>query len=138
MLQKITSMMLIVFINLVGISYAFGANGNSNAEKDARTAAKVKEAVARLGTGEAAQVKVKLKDNRKVEGYVGEIKQDSFTVVNSKTGETTEVTYAAVKKAKGNNFSTGAKIAIGVGIALAILAIVFLAAKKPCDNGGCF
>ena len=95
MLQKITSMMLIVFINLVGISYAFGANGNSNAEKDARTAAKVKESVARLGTGEAAQVKVKLKDNRKVEGYVGEIKQDSFTVVNSKTGETTEVAYSA-------------------------------------------
>lgn len=135
MLQKIISLMLIIaFVNLISVSHVLAAND----KKDAKTTAKVKDNIARLGTGGMARVKIELKDNRKIEGYVAEAGQDSFTVKNSETGQTTEVAYSQVKKARGNNLSTGAKIAIGVGVAIAVLAIVFLAAKKPCDDGGCF
>lgn len=138
MLRKIISMLLIVFVNLAGISHAFAGTANTNVEKELRTTAKVKESIAQFGTGEAARVKIKLKDNQKFEGYVSEINQDFFTVKSSATGETTEIPYSQVKKAKGNNLSTGAKIAIGVGVVLAVAAVILLTTKKTCANGSCF
>lgn len=39
-------------------------------------------------------------------------------IVDDKTGGTTAVPYPQVKKVKGNNLSTGAKIVIGVGIVI--------------------
>ena len=136
MLQKIVSTILIIaVINLIGISHTFGAS--KNPESEALRTAKVKENIVRLGTGEKVRVKIKLNDNRKIEGSVIEATEESFTVKNLKTGETTEIAYGQVKKAKGNNLSTGAKIAIGVGILIAVAAIVFLTAKKPCENAVC-
>jgi hypothetical protein len=37
----------------------------------------------------------------------------------------TQVAYPQVKSVKGNNLSTGAKIAIGVGIAAAVIVLIF-------------
>ena len=128
MFRKFISIALIIaVVNLLGVVSAFAG---SNSEKEIRLAGKVKENIGKLGTGEQAKVKLTLKDKSKIEGYVSRAGEDSFTVVNSKTGQTTEVEYSQVKKAKGNNLSTGAKIAIGVGIGLAILVIAVLANRK--------
>jgi len=126
MFRKIISIALIIaLVNLVGIVSVFA---KSNTEKELRLAIKVKENIEKLGTGESARVKITLKDKSKIEGYVSEIRENSFTVMEN--GQTTEVEYSQVKKAKGNNLSTGAKIAIGVGIGLAILVIAVLANRK--------
>jgi hypothetical protein len=92
--------------------------------EEAKLTAKVKREIARLGIGEEAHIELKLRDNTKLKGYVSEITEEHFTVTNTKTGMATVVTYPEVKKVKGNNLSTGAKIAIGVGIAFLLLVII--------------
>ena len=59
-------------------------------------------------------------------GYVSEIKEASFVVKDSKTGNNTSVAYSDVKQVHGKHLSTGAKIAIGVGIGAGILAVVVI------------
>src|SRR5215207_3227615 len=85
---------------------------------------KIKANVLKLGTGESARVKVKLRDQAKLEGYISDAGADTFTVTNRKTGVATTIAYPQVKSVQGNNLSTGAKIAIGVGIAATVIFIV--------------
>ena len=93
---------------------------------EAKHTAKVKAAIAKLGTGPDARVEVKLRDGMKLKGYVSASDNGGFVVTDAKSGAATPVTYPQVKKIKGNNLSTGAKIAIGVGIVAAILLALFL------------
>jgi hypothetical protein len=58
-----------------------------------------------------------------LKGDVAEASEDRFVVVD-KTGASTEVPYPQVKQAKGNNFSTGVKIAIVVGIILIVAYVL--------------
>jgi ribosomal protein S13 len=133
MFRKIISIAVIIaLVNLVGIGSVFA---KSNAEKELRLSIKVKENIEKLGTGEAAKVKITLKDKSKIEGYVSQINEDSFQVTEN--GQTTEIEYSEVKKVQGNNLSTGAKIAIGAGIGLAILVIAVIANRKVCSNALC-
>ena len=129
MFKKLTSISLIVLlINLVGVTPAYAV---SKEEKQARFAEKVKANVLKLGTGEATRVKVKLRDKTKVEGYISAVDGESFTVTDMKTGTATTIAYPQVKSVKGNNLSTGAKIAIGVGIAATIIFIILWYTTGP-------
>lgn len=122
MFKKLLSLALVaLLINLAGMRLAYA---DSKEEKQARFAEKVKASVLKLGTGEAARVKVKLRDKTKLEGYISAADGEGFTVTNPKTGMATPVAYPQVKSVKGNNLSTGAKIAIGVGIAAAVIFII--------------
>lgn len=129
MFKKLISLSLIaLMINLVGMTTVYAA---SKEEKQARFAEKVKSNVMKLGTGQAARVKVKLRDKTKLEGYISNAGEESFTVTNLKTGLATTVAYPDVKSVQGNNLSTGAKIAIGVGIAAAIIFIILWFTTGP-------
>ena len=44
-------------------------------------------------------------------------------MIDAETGAATKVMHGQVQKVKGNNLSTGAKIAIGLGVLAAVLAI---------------
>ncbi len=111
----------LLVLNVAGARVAFA---KTEAEKRAQFAGKVKTNLLKLGTGEAARVKVKLRDKTKLEGYVSAAGEESFTVVNAKTGVATVVAYPQVKSVQGNNLSTGAKIAIGVGVAAVIIFLI--------------
>jgi hypothetical protein len=102
------------------------ASANSKTERQVRFTEKVRVSIAKLGTGNQALVALKLKDKTKVAGYISEVKADSFVVVHPKFGTVTSVNYADVAQAKGNNLSTGAKIAIGIGIGAAAVLIILL------------
>lgn len=124
MFKNLLSLMLIgLILNLSFVSYAF-ADGKP--DKKARTAENVKLGVAKLGTGEAARVEIKLYDNTKIKGYVKEANDNSFTVVTTQNGAEQNIPYSQVKQIKGNNLSTGAKIAIGLGILAAVLVILLI------------
>ena len=99
------------------------ALAGTKAEKESRRAEKVRTQLAKLGTGADARVRLELRDKTKLEGFVSEAGADTFAVTDG-AGKTTTVDYSQVKKAQGNNLSTGAKIAIGAGIAAAIVLIV--------------
>jgi hypothetical protein len=128
MFKKILVVVLVgLLVNMVSVK---GAETGSKEEQQARFVEKVKKEIAQLGTGTDAQVKIKLRDNRKLKGYVDNVGEDSFVVVDAKTGAATTVAYPQVKQVKGNNLSTGVKIAIGAGVVLGILVALFLIGKN--------
>ena len=110
------------------------ASANSKAERQARFTEKVRVNIAKLGTGNHALIALKLKDKTKVAGYISEVHADSFVVVHPKFGTVTSVNYADVAQAKGNNLSTGAKIAIGIGIGAAAVLIILLIYISCCTG----
>lgn len=122
MSKKILSLALVgLLLNLTLVNFAYA---DSKEEKEARRVEKVKTGIRSLGTGENARVEIKLKDKTKLKGYISRIDENSFVVVDDKTGNTTEVPYPQAKQVKGNNLSTGAKIAIGVIVGLAVISLI--------------
>jgi len=129
MFRKLVTLLLVALvINLAGVRLAYA---ESKEEKQARFAEKIKANVLKLGTGESARVKVKLRDQAKLEGYISDAGAETFTITNQKTGVATTVAYPQVKSIQGNNLSTGAKIAIGVGIAATIIFIILWFTTGP-------
>jgi hypothetical protein len=127
MLKTFLSMMIVgLLVNMAGTLPAYA---DSKAEKEARFAEKVRQGVRRLGTGETARVEVRLRDKTKLNGYISEAGENNFVVVDA-SGASHTVAYPQVQKVKGNNLSTGAKIAIGVAVVAAILTLVVLAGKN--------
>jgi uncharacterized membrane protein len=124
MFKRTLSVALVAaLLSVAGPSPASAAGSKSKAEKEAVFVAKLKESVARLGTGTAARVEVKLRDKTKLKGYVSEVGDEGFSVVDSKTGTATRVAYPQVQKVKGHNLTTGAKVAIALGAVVAVLVI---------------
>ncbi len=98
MIKKFVSLILAVLLLNAGMGTVYA---KPNTEKEARYAEKVKQAIAKLGTGETALVKIKLRDKTKLEGFVSAVGDDSFGVTDIKTGVATTVAYPQVKKVKG-------------------------------------
>ncbi len=86
--------------------------------------AEIKAGVAKLGTGKDAKVKVKLRDKTKINGYISEFDENSFTVVD-KTGNASVIEYSKAKQIKGNNLSAGTWVAIGFGAALLTVYLIW-------------
>jgi hypothetical protein len=123
MLKRICSVMLSALLLQAA---ALPALANGGPDKEAKRAEKVRTQLAKLGTGKDARVRVELRDKTKLEGYLSEAGAEEFAVTDD-AGKTTAVPYKQVSKAKGNNLSTGAKIAIGAGIGAGVtLLIIFL------------
>lgn len=120
MMKKICSAVLAALLLHVAAAPAFA---NTNPKKDAERAGKVRTQLSKLGTGTNARIKVELRDKTKLEGYVSAADADTFTVTDN-TGKTTAMPYPQVNKAKGNNLSTGAKIAIGAGIGAGVTLLI--------------
>lgn len=108
------------------INLSFGATvyAETKVEKEAKFIEKVKADIAKLGTGKDSRIQVKLKDGTKLKGYIGQINENSFVVIDERSGAPTEVPYPKTKQVKGNNLSTGVTIALAVVIFLVIAAIV--------------
>jgi hypothetical protein len=119
---KITALVLVVLLlNLTSPSRAFAG---TNPEKEARFTEKIRLEIAKLGSGPDARVEVKLRNKTKLKGHLSEVGNESFAVVDDKTGSAITVTYPQVKQVKGNNLSTGAAIAIGIGIGIGIVFLL--------------
>lgn len=121
MFKKLLSFVLVGLVMQVGFTQSVAANPNP--EKEAQLAERVKAGIARLGVGEGARVQVKLRDKRKLKGYVSEANAESFTVVDAKTGAATQVAYPQVKTVKGNNLSEGEKALIFLGVVAAAIIV---------------
>ena len=91
-------------------------------------AARVKADVAKRGTGEKARVVVKLQDGSKLKGYVSQAGDDSFTLTDTKSGQTRTLSYSDVAQVKKpGGLPLGAKIGIGMGALVGVLALVYVA-----------
>ncbi|MBI1764512.1 MAG: hypothetical protein HYR56_24065 [Acidobacteria bacterium] len=130
--QKRISLALVCSLLLM-LASTPAAAATSKEEKAAARAAEVKAGVAKLGTGPAAQISVKLRDKTKLSGYVSQANADSFVITDPKTGTTTEIPYPNVIQAKGKNLSTGATIAITAAVAVGVTLLVLYLIARTLD-----
>jgi hypothetical protein len=75
-------------------------------------AAKVKEALQMLGSGEEVRVRVVLFDKAYHEGYVSALGEEQFVVANGETGVELPLGYDEVKRLKATNASTGVELSV--------------------------
>ena len=96
----------------------------SKHKEQAQSVEKVKAKIAEIGVGKEARVKIKLKDNKNLAGYITRIGNDSFDITDLKTNTTTTVTYSSVKQIKGQGPSERTQNILLVAIVAGILVIV--------------
>lgn len=121
MLKKAVSITLVALLfNAVCLRVA----ATTLTEKEAHFAVKVKAGIAKLGTGTDARVELRLRDRTRIKGYIKEAGEDSFTVVDDKTGIESVITYPQVGQVKGNNLSTTVKVVITIGVIVFLLALL--------------
>ena len=104
---------------------------------DAQVIDKTRAKVQRLGVGPKARVEGKLRDNTKFKGHISAAGQDSFTVIDAKSGASQTIDFgdvASVKK-RGSGFSTRNWVIVGAAVATTL--IVGLTVIKPVLCDGC-
>jgi hypothetical protein len=66
-----------------------------------------------------------LADKTKIRGYIQQLADDRFVVIDDRTGTAATVPYPRVKQVEGNNLSAGAVVAIAVVVIGLLFAIGF-------------
>jgi hypothetical protein len=121
MSKKLLSLTLMVL--LLHAVNATTVMAHAQAGQGERRVEKIKADVAKR-VGKKNRVTVKLQDGSKLKGRITQAGEDSFTLTDSKTGQTSTLAYRDVTKVEGHGLSLGAKIALGVGIAVVVFVIV--------------
>jgi len=67
-------------------------------------------------------VKVKLRSGSEVKGRITQSSENGFTVVEEKSGSSTQIAYADVSNVEGRGMSKTKKTLIGVGIGVGVFA----------------
>jgi hypothetical protein len=108
----------------------------AQAGREAQRAEQARASISQRGTGKDARVEVTLANNTKLKGYIGDAGNDSFTLVDHRTGASQSVAYADVLQVKkpGGGLSTKTWVIIGGAVAAAIIVGIIV---KPavCDGG---
>lgn len=102
---------------------------------DVEKTAKIKSEIARRVRNEKTSVKIKLRDGAELKARITQAGESSFTATDEKTGKQTELAYSDVAKVKGRGMSTGLKIGIIAGAALATVAVLVIIALRDFDIG---
>lgn len=126
-MRKVSPVILLLVTVLV---FNSAADAQPAKTEDGSQAAKVKTALQKRGVGEKSKVKVRLRTKEEIKGYISKIEDESFDLTDSKTGQATTIQFVNVERVQGPGLSTGAKIGITAGVAVAIVAIVFAAEFK--------
>ncbi len=135
MLKSLLSFSLIIL--LFCVANAIPVLAVTRADQEKTNIEKIKAEVAKR-VGKKDRVKVKMQNGSKITGNITQAGDDSFTLTDSKTGQTRVLAYsdvAQVKKTGG--FSTLAKVGIGAGIAVGAMAILYGIFRATCNDIGC-
>jgi hypothetical protein len=121
----------ILLVTAFGFQPALAQTGN-----DTQAVEKVRARVQKIGVGRNARVEVKLRDNTQLKGYISATEQDSFTVVDNKTGSTRTVSYADSSSVKKAGSGLSAKTWIILGAAVVGTAVTWVLVKPVLCDGG--
>jgi hypothetical protein len=105
------------------------ASAQTPAGREPQQAEKVKAKVTRLGTGKQARVEIRLKDDKKLKGYIGEIAEEHFTLVDPKHGSVMQVSYEQVQQIKSTNHSAVTALLLGAGVIGGVMLLVVLSLR---------
>lgn len=95
-----------------------------------KTLEKLKAKIEKLGVGKDSKIKVTLKDETKLNGFISARDENGFDITIENSGEIRNVKYTDIKKAEGKNSLLGVKIALGVGTVVGALYLIGLAAAR--------
>lgn len=119
MRQKLWSLLALSL--LFSLACYTSVRASSNLEDDAKAVAKVKYALIEVGTGRNARVEIKLHDKTKLKGYISDLDDDQFTLVQDKTGASIQIAYRQVQKVnRKHHFHLSDR-----GLAIVVLAGLF-------------
>lgn len=127
MFRTFLSLMLTALL-MQGLIVAPALAAQTNNE--AQAIEKVRLKVAKIGIGDKARATVRMKDGRKIKGFITQAGANDFTIRDRKTGDPTLIIYSDVIKVEDNRgHSTLRNILIGTGIGagafLAVIVIIF-------------
>lgn len=124
MFKNSLSLVMVIVLLQVGIRPGIAASRGDNSETQI---SKVKADIAKRGLGEKATVRVKLRSNKELKGYISEAGEDRFTVTISKINESVPVAYSdVVEVKKPNPLASNMLFVIGAG-AMATGAVAIMA-----------
>ena len=134
MVKKYSSFILCCLLLLTANSSFISAQANTE-NKDS-SIAKIKAKIVKRSTDKNTYIKVKMLDGKKLSGDIDQVGEDSFTLTDSKTKQSTSIAYRDVAQVKGRGLSTTGIITIGVvaAVAATVLIIVLI---PICNEGGC-
>lgn len=137
MLKRTLALMLsgTLLVAIFGLQSAGAQTG-----ADAQRAEMARIKIQKVGLGREARIEVKLVDSTKLKGHVSAAEQDSFTVIDSKTGASRTVAYADVAQVKkpGGGLSPLTWGIIAGSAAAAIIVGITVIKPVVCDGGaGC-
>jgi uncharacterized iron-regulated protein len=134
MIKKCLSFALCCLV-LIAANSSF-ISAQTNAVNNASSIARIKADVAKHDIYERKLVVVKKLDGTKLKGYITQKGDDSFSLTESKTNQSTIIAYIDVAQVKRRGLSITEKIAIGAvtGAAAIVLTIVLI---PICNEGKC-
>ena len=128
-----------LFAAFVGLTLLFTnpqlVNAQTGTSNSAAAVERIKSNVTKRGTGEKARVNVKMLNGTKMKGFISQIGDESFTITDSKTKQTSTLAYNDVAQVKGTGLSTTSKILIGVGVGVGVTAVALAIAARNLDFG---
>ena len=133
MFRRTFAIMLSGIILLTGFGFQ---HAGAQSLGDSHATEKIRTKVVKMGVGVNARVEVKLRDNTQLKGYISDADQDSFTVVESKTGSSKTVSYADTLSVKKAGSGLSAKTWIILGAAAVGAAVTWVAIKPVLCDGG--
>ena len=121
---------LVVWI-ILGLLYPASISNTfaQSTEQETTVRRKLEEIVAKRGVGAKARVTVKLRDRSEVKGYLTQMGDRSFAVLDQQSKQDKTIRYSEVTDVKGKGLNVAAKIAIWAGIGVAAFLGIFV--------GGC-
>ena len=102
------------------------------AQTPRQTPKQMKQTVSKVGTGEKAQVKVKMKDGHALKGYISSSDDAGLTLVTKE--QTRTIAYSEVASIEKKGMHPAIVAAIVGGVVLGVAAALMYAS---CGSGGC-
>ena len=133
MFRRTFAIMLSGIVLLTGFGFQ---RAGAQSLGDSHATEKIRTRVVKMGVGVNARVEVKLRNDTQLKGYISDADQDSFTVVESKTGSSKTVSYADTSSVKKAGSGLSAKTWIILGAAAVGAAVTWVAIKPVLCDGG--
>lgn len=118
---KALSLALIAFLILMSASTG---RAQSRPQDNSPASEKMRAKIAKLGTGKRARAEITLKDDKRLKGYIGEISENSFTLVDPKRGTVTNITYDEVRQVKNRNNAVREVAFFGATIGVVLVLVL--------------
>jgi hypothetical protein len=118
-------------LTLVSLLMQAGFVAAGQNQKDTQHADKMRAVIARVGSCPRGKVEVILLDNTRLKGCVMDGAEDQFSVVNTKTGKSTKLSYDQVAAIKPRPQSVKKNMLfLAVAVAPVIFVVALLASIK--------